>query len=538
MRRRRHNPLIRFADADVAALAAYRGVPSIKTVKKAAVKGEAAPTGKPVLSELATRAADVLAGSASRVYRHFGKKSGRWFPAPASRTGRTFVSRAEMRTLDSALGRGLSLSSAAEQEIRSRIERRKKREWWNIVDDTKSTKYERSTKKKKDLKVDPTVVDQGFAATYAPPQTCPSDCGMRGVRPVATKDGGWKLPKNVDDPHSRLCYAGEHNALQQWKSLWKGYTGLPWKGFLEKLRKTPAKIVRVNIAGDLPADMSDCSRRHLDRKRVIELAKAASANGRSAFTYTHFDPTYRDNGAIIKSAIDHGLQVNLSADNLRDADRKVDLGFDVAVVLPHISYKDASGRSLMIGQGSGITTPKGRRIFFCPNITTGHVKRKVMRLRVKKREQQLRRKLNAAEKAQIAFILKYGRAASKRIRSLAPIGKTCATCTKGGPECAVRGRERIIGFPLHGGMGAAKRLDLSRADELFFAPNLKAIAASELSNAIRRTIRVRQSEARKKKKLLVLPPMPGFDAWASKQSNPKKKRRRVAVRRRRRRGAR
>lgn len=507
-RGRRENPLVSFTPADAEFLRRYRSVLSVR----AKAKGESVEgrKGKAKLFGIGERARATLSGAPTEVYRGL---DGKWRKAGGrSLTGKTYVARHELLNLEVAMRRfPKGLSERAQRDITGRIGARKKREWWNIVDDTAATKFALTPEEveEREERGEDVSSSAGFAATYAPPQTCPADCAMRGGKPGE---------EGCDDPDSRLCYAGEHNALQQWKALHKGYTGLPWRSFLRKLRGTPSKIVRVNIAGDLPADMSDPSRRHLDAKRVFDLALAASRHGRNAFTYTHYDPTYRDNAAIIRKAIRAGLQINLSADNLRDADRKAAMGFDVAVVLPRISYDEKdpktgllTGRKLLVAQGHGLSTPEGRKIFFCPSITTTTGKKEA-KARVKRLAKRLGRPPNLAER--VAVYTTGARAGSARA-----IGKTCATCTPSGPECGKVRRNRIIGFLAHGSAGGAKNLDPARAAELFLAPKLTPVARAEIELAIRKAQEVRAKEGAKKL---------GAGARGLVLTNPRRGRRRSA----------
>lgn len=514
------NPLIRFTPSDIEKMKRYLAPPSEQTIKKAAKRGEE-PKRQALLYKLAARAES--GGNVTLVRADRSKRKRTTPPQSKMLTGKTLVPRTALITLETYLQRHPDgLSKGAKDAIRRAVARRKRREWWNFVDDTAASKFARE---KGDLT--PDFIHDGFAVTYAPPQTCPAPCGMRGSKPG---------DEDCDDPSARLCYAGEHNALQQWKSLWKGYTGLTWPSFLNRLRESKSKIVRLNIAGDLPADMSDPTRKHLDRERVMELAEAAAANGRVAFTYTHFPINYRDNKKILRDAIDKGLQINLSADSLRDADRKAAAGFDVAVVIPRIRYEQKDPvtgrvRSLIVGQGSNLTTPAGRKIFFCPNITTKSVKKKTKAIRVRELQKNLGRPLNDAEKAAISIILDKGSndPRGKKLRPLAAVEKTCATCTLKGPECAKRDRGRIIGFPLHGTAGGEKNLSAEQAEEMLLAPKLTPVARKEISDAVRRAVRSRTREAKKKRKLYVMTP-----AEARFMENPKRrrKRRRVVARKR------
>lgn len=125
-------------------------------------------------------------------------------------------------------------------------------------------------------------------------------------------------------------------------------------------------IWRHNQAGDLPG-----AKGRLHRGRCLQLARANGADGRNrgGYTYTHYPVTAgevapavaRHNAATVKDMNAAGFCVNVSADNLVDADKAVDLDIGpVAVLLP----KD---------QDKGCTTPKGRRVVVCPAVVHHNV---------------------------------------------------------------------------------------------------------------------------------------------------------------------
>jgi hypothetical protein len=111
-------------------------------------------------------------------------------------------------------------------------------------------------------------------------------------------------------------------------------------------RQAPNALWRMNQAGDLPGDG--------DRIDGDALAQIVDANrGRRGFTYTH-KPMNADNAFHVAHANRHGFTINLSANNLADADRLADLRVaPVATVLP----ADATANTV---------TPKGRKVVVCP----------------------------------------------------------------------------------------------------------------------------------------------------------------------------
>ena len=501
---KRRNPLISLTSADIRAMRDYVTPPSMTKIKGWALAGKGVPD----------EGTATLYGAAER-----------FLASGPGLTGKYRLMRHELEDVEKFIERHPErMSATAKASLQRLMARRKRREWWNVVDRSGNTKL------------------GGMAATYGPVETCPASCGMRGRKPGEP---------DCDAPSLRECYGGEHNTLQQWTSMQKGVTGLPFRAFLRKLRKIPNDTIRVNVIGDLPYDRRDPSRMSLDGPAVLALAKAVSAPRRirvkvgerkqgkkmvpvwgltsyrvrpNAFTYTHYDPAHGDNLRIIRSAVRHGLTVNLSADSLRDADRKLRYG-DVAVVVPKASYKDALGRTRSVAQGSGkdyrkpsIMTPGGNEVFWCPEITTGESIRRLTKNAIGGAEAWLQRKLTKREKLDVfeEFQKK--------------IGKTCSTCSPTGPACAWRNRKKIIGFLAHGTFGAAKNFTAAQARDLLMSPNISALDRKSVTEALARAEKMRMAEARAaarrltkktgKKHLTVMP-----------RSNPGRKRRKTAKRR-------
>ena len=124
--------------------------------------------------------------------------------------------------------------------------------------------------------------------------------------------------------------------------------------FCEKIVALPdGQLWRHNEGGDLPSS----DRKHIDR---VKVAKIVHANkGKKGFTYTHYNPADGDNASIIQEANHGGFTVNLSADNLAEADqfKKLNVG-PVVVVLPR-------------DQHTNLKTPEGNQVVICPFDTKG-----------------------------------------------------------------------------------------------------------------------------------------------------------------------
>jgi len=168
----------------------------------------------------------------------------------------------------------------------------------------------------------------GIPASWSERGTCPPSCGL----------------------YEAGCYALYGKLGFHWKNVPRD--GLPWDGFLEKVRSLPVdQVWRHNVAGDLQGDGVT-----IDARRVGELVEANQ--GRRGFSFTHFPMTQR-NAVAASYANRNGFTVNLSADTLEMADEYADLGVaPVSVLLSH----DAPIR---------LKTPAGRRVTVCPAETAG-----------------------------------------------------------------------------------------------------------------------------------------------------------------------
>lgn len=132
-----------------------------------------------------------------------------------------------------------------------------------------------------------------------------------------------------------------------WKRVDSGVKTLDLDQFCDAIKALPeGQMWRHNQAGDLPGIGEEID--------IEALQKLVEANqGKRGFTYTHKPPT-GSNGQAIKSANAQGFTVNLSADNLAEADEFFSLGTaPVCVVLPSDSKKS-------------FRTPNGNKVVICP----------------------------------------------------------------------------------------------------------------------------------------------------------------------------
>jgi len=142
------------------------------------------------------------------------------------------------------------------------------------------------------------------------------------------------------------CYAATGPLALHWAAVSAGTRGTDWATFTQTIAALPdGQLWRHNQAGDLPQIDGTID--------AAALGQLVAANmGKRGFTYSH----HRDAQSInwIRHANQWGFTVNLSANDLHDADRLADhAAGPVVVVLPSTTTKNT-------------TTPKGRTVVVCP----------------------------------------------------------------------------------------------------------------------------------------------------------------------------
>jgi len=177
--------------------------------------------------------------------------------------------------------------------------------------------------------------------------TCPPSCPLAG-------NGG--------------CYAEGGPLRLFWDAVSKGEKGISLDELCARIRRLPRyQLWRYGQAGDLPGDGEE-----IDAEGLFKLV---NANGRRpVLAYTHKDPYFGQNLSLLKEAQTGGFSVNLSADNLEEADELSATGLNVVVVLP-----TAYARKSRAGEWTETLTeyrdrtrklpkytPGGHRIAVCP----------------------------------------------------------------------------------------------------------------------------------------------------------------------------
>lgn len=110
------------------------------------------------------------------------------------------------------------------------------------------------------------------------------------------------------------CYAEGYYTQLHWDKVTSGERGTNWNEFINSIKSLPKRILwRHNVSGDLVGanDVIDAT----------ALAQLVQANkNKSGFTYTHYPMTNNNNIQAVKNANNGGFTVNLSANNIEQAD--------------------------------------------------------------------------------------------------------------------------------------------------------------------------------------------------------------------------
>jgi len=170
-----------------------------------------------------------------------------------------------------------------------------------------------------------------------------------GDIPVTTSDAK-TCPDACPLKSSGACYAKHGPLGMYWKKINAGQYASTWSHLLEQVKALPdGQLWRHNQAGDLPGD-NDA----IDPVAIRELIEAN--RGKRGFTYTHkpVDDCHKENRYLVRMANKLGFTVNLSADNLTEADDLKALNSGpVVTVLP----REAPQVSF---------TPNGHKVVVCP----------------------------------------------------------------------------------------------------------------------------------------------------------------------------
>jgi hypothetical protein len=146
------------------------------------------------------------------------------------------------------------------------------------------------------------------------------------------------------------CYAEDYLTRMTWNKV--DQRGDDIEGLALKISRLPkGQLWRMSVAGDLPGDGETVD--------AYALGLIVKANrGKNGFTYTH----KKSPDAIkwAKHATAWGFTVNLSADDVGEADRLAATGAPVVAIVPMDTPKHSQ-------------TPEGRPVLICPAQTVEYM---------------------------------------------------------------------------------------------------------------------------------------------------------------------
>ena len=169
-----------------------------------------------------------------------------------------------------------------------------------------------------------------------------------GNIPVTTSDAK-TCPDACPLKTSGACYAKHGPLGMYWSKINKGQYATSWQALLDGVSSLPlGQLWRHNQAGDLPGDNDN-----IDASMLLELVQANI--GKRGFTYTHKPVENNEaNARYVKAANAGGFTVNLSADNLDEADRLKALDIGPVVTIAPIDAPEK------------FATPNGNKVIVCP----------------------------------------------------------------------------------------------------------------------------------------------------------------------------
>ena len=171
-------------------------------------------------------------------------------------------------------------------------------------------------------------------------ETCPDACPLKA-------QGCYAKYGPLGMIWSAMTAAGPDSTFKNGRS---DVATLSWERFLSAVKALkPDSLWRHNQAGDLPG-IAD----KIDTKALRQLVKANA--GKRGFTYTHKPVDNKANAQAVAHANANGFTVNLSADDLKEADELASLAIGPVVVV----------LSDTVNGPEKIHTQGGRRVVVCP----------------------------------------------------------------------------------------------------------------------------------------------------------------------------
>lgn len=151
------------------------------------------------------------------------------------------------------------------------------------------------------------------------------------------------------------CYAEGYYTQYHWDKVTNGERGTNWDDFINCIKSLPKRVLwRHNISGDLVG-----SNDVIDAPALAQLVQVNK--NKSGFTYTHYPMTNNNNIQAVKMANDGGFTVNLSANNIEQADYYKTLNVAPVVVVVSENCDKVT------------FTPNNNKIVICPAQTSDKV---------------------------------------------------------------------------------------------------------------------------------------------------------------------
>lgn len=168
-----------------------------------------------------------------------------------------------------------------------------------------------------------------------------------GNIPVSTSDAK-TCPDACPLKSSGACYAKHGPLGMYWSKINKGLFAKTFDDLLSGIASLPqGQLWRHNQAGDLPGENNA-----IDSDALKQLVAANS--GKRGFTYTHKPVDNENNRQAIAHANANGFTINLSADNLTEADELKALNIGPVVTIAPIDAPEK------------FATPQGHKVVVCP----------------------------------------------------------------------------------------------------------------------------------------------------------------------------
>lgn len=170
-------------------------------------------------------------------------------------------------------------------------------------------------------------------AVYVSSGTCPDACPLKG---------------------GKGCYAEGGRTAIHWRNVDAGKNTLDIEQLFHRIKGLRKNTLwRYAVVGDLPGNND-----RIDSSALDMLIEANRGKQAICFTHKPVGPESVDailNAKAVEKANKNGLTINLSADNIQEADELADLGIaPVVVVLPTNAPSHPT------------KTPKGRTVTICP----------------------------------------------------------------------------------------------------------------------------------------------------------------------------